>query len=317
MINLMNDGGRIASKLDRMAVISKPIQAKGIQNTGAICYASSAAQMLFRIDGIRNFILNLSDNLKLPPQELKPILGLKKLFKALDTPGVKVVKGHGGEFIPAQFPRGQQGDAEEFFSTWVETLKNMMGTDLNSELFLKVSLNRTRTHENNTSTSETSSDFWPAIDINFPESTIAQNRPINLDLLLSDTNGPFGAEILTNELKQEYKITMIPKFVTLNFIRTAYNPSTGPAKISAPVQIPEILNLSSYMQNSTTPLTHLRLKMFVLHLGSSSSGGHYVAYVRDSGEIWQLLDDERVSQVSQIQALEKAKLSSICIYKQE
>jgi ubiquitin C-terminal hydrolase len=56
--------------------------------------------------------------------------------------------------------------------------------------------------------------------------------------------------------------------------------------------------------------------MFVLHSGTAESG-HYVAYVRDTEEIWHLIDDERVKQVSTKETLEAVKLSSICIYKQE
>lgn len=315
MINLFAEKGQAAIKLDRMATLNKPIQAKGIQNTGAICYASSVVQMLFRIDGIRNFILNLNDNLKLSPHESVPLSGLKRLFKSLDDPKVKSVKGHGGLFIPSQFARGEQGDAEEFYSAWMEILEKVMEKDLHSELFLKVALNRTRFNENTTSTSVISSDFWSSIKVTFPEFSIAQNHPINLETLLSCENGPFGEEIITSHLRQNYKITSLPKFLTLSFVRTAFDPTKGPVKINTPVHIPEYLNLSAYTQNSTsTP--NLRLKMFVLHHGTTESG-HYVVYVRDTEEIWHLIDDEKVKQVSTTATLEASKHSSICIYKQE
>lgn len=319
MISLVDNNGQAAIKLDRMANLNKPIQAKGIQNTGAICFASSVAQMLFRIDGIRNFILNLDDNLKLPPHESVPLLGLKRLFKSLDDPKVKSVKGHGGQFIPSRFTRGEQGDAEEFYSAWVEILEKVMGSDLQSELFVKVALNRTRLNENSTSsTSVFSSDSWSSIKINFPQVSIAQNRPINLETLLSYENGPFGEEIITPHLMQNYKITDLPEFVAFSFVRTAFDPKRGPIKINTPVQIPEHLDLSSYTSSnsSSQPPQKLRLKMFVLHRGTTESG-HYVVYARDTEEVWHLIDDEKAKQVSAIEALEAAKYSSICIYKQE
>jgi ubiquitin C-terminal hydrolase len=336
MINLLTDNGQAAIKLDRMATLNRPIQAKGIQNTGAICFASSVLQMLFRIDGIRNFILALDDNFKLSPHESSPLLGLKRLFRSLHDPEVKSVKGHGCKFIPGRFARGEQGDADEFFAAWMEILEKVMGNDLQSELFLQVALNRTRFNENKNSTNSNaisnsiiSSESWSSIKVTFPQFSVAQSGsgPINLETLLSYENGPFGNEIITSNLRQNYKITSLPKFVTLSFVRTAFDSTRGPVKINTPVQIPENLDLSPYFQtfqsqsqsqNSTaTPFTsHLRLKMFVLHSGTAESG-HYVAYVRDTEEIWHLIDDERVKQVSTKETLEAVKLSSICIYKQE
>lgn len=312
MINLFADKGQAAIKLDRMAILNKPIQAKGIKNTGAICYASSVAQMLFRIDGIRKSILNPHDNLKLYPHESIPLSGLKHLFTSLDDPEVKSVKGHGGQFIPSRFARGEQGDAEEFYSAWMEILEKVMGNELHSELFLKVALNRTRINENST----ISSDLWSSIKVTFPEYSVAQNRPIHLESLLSYENGPFGEEIITPHLRQNYKITSFPKYLALSFVRTAFDPTKGPVKINTPVHIPEYLNLTAYAQNLTSTPQNLRLKMFVLHHGTTESG-HYVAYVRDTEEIWHLIDDEKVKQVSTTETLEASKYSSICIYKQE
>ena len=326
MINLFSDNGHAAIKLDRMATLNKPIQAKGIKNTGSICFASAVAQMLFRIDGIRNFVLGLDDKIKVPPQELKPLSGLKNLFKSLDDPEIKTVKHHENKFIPSQFQHDEQGDADEFYSAWIEILEKLMGTDLRSELFLQVALNRTRINSNNATAANTSStissDFWSSIKVTFPEISIAQNRLIDLETLLSYENGPFGEEIINSNLRLNYKITNLPKFLALSFVRTTFVPSKGLVKINKPVLIPEYLDLSPFLQtnlNATAtakPATNFRLKMFVLHRGTAESG-HYVVYVRDTEEIWNLIDDDKVKKVKKIEALESVKLSSICIFKQE
>lgn len=313
MINLFSDNGKTAVKLDRMAVINKPIQAKGIQNTGAICFASSVAQMLFRIDGIRQFILNLDENLNLPPHESQSILGLKNLFKSLHDPEIKVVKEHAGKFIPSQFTRGEQGDADEFYSAWMELLEKLMRSELHSELFLQVALNRTRTDTTGTTSNSTiSSDLWSSVKVTFPDNLRTDPHSIPLETMLTHENGPFGQEIINPQLRQQFKITAVPRYVALSFVRTEFVQG-GPRKINTPVLIPEFLNLSPVSSETIKPL---RLKMFTLHRGSVNSG-HYVAYVRDTEEVWHLIDDDKIKQVSKIEALEASKISSICIYKQE
>ena len=62
IISLLSDNGKSAVHLNRIATAipskaNSSIEAKGIRNTGNICFASAVAQALFRIDSIRNFVL--------------------------------------------------------------------------------------------------------------------------------------------------------------------------------------------------------------------------------------------------------------------
>ena len=318
MMNILSDHGHTASKLDRMAQRSLsrlPVKAKGIQNTGNICYASSVAQMLFRIDTVRCYVLeNIDDNLNLPTIEKDSILGLKRLFKSLEDPESKSVKGHGAQFILPQFPRNEQGDSEEFYVAWTELLQKVIGQNLQKDLFLKVQLNRTRS-STASSESSMSTEFWSSVRVTFPELSITQNRPIQLVDLLAHSQGPFGESVLTDKLRQIYQIVALPKTLVVSIVRTAYHPKKGPFKINTPVLIPEFLNLDSFLGaklNGT--FAEYQLKMFILHKGTKTDNGHYIAYVQDQPDRWQIIDDENVRDVHKQEALESLKFSSFCLF---
>lgn len=308
MINLVSDHGHIsAAKMDRMVKLQREepviIQAKGIRNTGNICFASSMAQMLYRIDGVRKSVLNAHDN------ENHPIPGLKALFKALGDPDISIVRRHSAQFIPKQFISGEQGDSEEVFITWLSLLEPIVGKwTLRKELYLTVQLNRTTTNSSIIST-----DYWSSIKITFPEIKIAQNLPLRLQDLLSHSYGPLGEEVLSPKLKQIYRIASLPKYLAISFVRTVYRPKKGLVKINSPVLIPEILDLSPFTVSNVST-TQFRLKMFVLHQGPAAEDGHYLAYVQDTKDTWQIIDDDKVRDISKDEALNSVKVSSICFF---
>lgn len=309
IISLLSDNGRSAIHLNRIAtaIPSKAnsfIEAKGIRNTGNICFASAVAQALFRIDSTRNFVLNSSD---------KEVAGLKKLFTSLADPQVRVVTDHGGEFVPEQFNSGEPGDSDEFYTTWIDKIKALMGSEyLSNDFIPKVSLNRTNTNQN---TSTITIDYWSAVRVNFPYGPSNVN-PVDLETLFKHPNGPFGEEHLTKSLIQQYKLASFPKFLALIFVRTAYDPVKNQMiKINTPVNIPTHFNFSDYALDKVNSPEY-KLKMFVIHHGDSSSG-HYFVYVRDNGEDWKIIDDEVVKSVTIIDVLAAVKTSSICFYEKK
>lgn len=312
MLSLLSDGGNSAVHLDRMASSATInnriggngkndfIEAKGIRNTGNICFASAVAQTLFRIDSIRNFVLTSND---------KGIAPLKRLFEGLADHRIKVVTDHDGLFVPG--PKGEQGDSDEFFTTWIEKLEGVMNIeDLHADLFLKVSINRTNTKLNSYSFF---TELWPAIRINFPHG-LNTTLSLGLDDLLGDSNGPFGEEKLDNYLIQKQSIVTFPHYIALIFGRSTFDPQKGTVKIKTAVNIPGYLDLSKYTITKTShPRPIYRLKMFIIHHGHPHSG-HYLVYVRDSGNVWKMINDERVVDVSGKEAFQVVKMASICFY---
>lgn len=307
MITLLNDGGTTAVHFNSLVKDSglkvvksaHSIEAKGIRNTGNICFASAVAQTLFRIDSIRDFVLNSVE---------KDLAGMKRLFKGLADPQTKVVMDHGREFVPSCFAAGQPGDSEEFYTTWIERFERFMpAEDLQKDLFLAVSLNRTNLLARNSSLS---TDLWAAVRVNFPDGP-ARTEPVELETLLSHPTGPFGEEALTETLIQSHKIVSFPKFVAFIAVRTAYEPVRGMVKVKTPLTVPEYLNLTKYAVNQGS-IANYKLKMFVIHQGDT--GGHYFSHVRDDGDDWKIINDERVTSSSIHDAIEAAKTATICFY---
>ena len=307
LISLFGDGGRTAIHLDWISSavgtkINKNIdvfEAKGIKNTGNICFASAVVQMLFRVKSIRNFVLDSSS---------EDLHGLRRLFVSLADPRVKVVKNHGGEFIPSRFALGEPGDSEEFYSTWTEKLEKVIpAEDLQSDLFLKISVNRTNPQIQKFSFS---TDYWSAIRINFPDGP-GRKAPIDLATLLDHSNGPFGEEKLTDTLILSHKIASFPNLVAFVFVRTAFDRLRGMIKIKTPVNTPEHLNLSKFGVNQEIEANY-KLKMFVIHRGDI--GGHYLAYIRDNENDWKVIDDDIVKSSSISDVMESVQMATICFY---
>lgn len=290
---------------------SSPKKIKGIRNVGGSCFANATAQCLFRIESVKNFVLRADSSSGQPE-----ISGLKELFSSLDDPSSRIpVTGGNGKFIPSQFPRGQMGDSEEFYTAWLDILERNGFEDLQSELMIQVELTRIRSE-----TVETSSDKWTSIRVTFPQST-NKGRPYGIDELLSRPEGPFGEEQLGESLIQFYRIAKLPKIMVLNLVRGGYDSNYNPVKIETPVNLPEIIDFAPYISvpsGDNAIKTRYRLKMFVTHTGSNPQSGHYFAHARESIEsaVWSRLDDENVQTVNNEQAMEAVKSATLVFYEQ-
>lgn len=299
----------------------KPI---GIQNSGNICFGSSVVQILFRIKLIRSFLLNLDSSApsNLQPHESNSLFALKSLFHALDSDkNLEIVKDHGGRFLPSQFIAGEPGDSEELYTAYLDIFEKVIGNDLKKEVLIQVIQNRTIT-TTSTTKSNKSTEFWPSIKVNFPEFYSTQHQPLSLENLFTMPQGPFAEENPSPYLKQIYRISGagVPKILTISFVRTLFCPSKGEiVKIKVPVLIPEVLNISSLITSDSDVhySPNFYLKMFILHSGSAERG-HYISYVKDdiTDTIWYIIDDEKVEIISKEDALNAAKISSLCFYEQ-
>lgn len=300
--NPTNDSNQIKSHF---------VQGKGIENSGAICFASSVAQILFRMDGIRESVLNLNS------QDNSQITALKALFQSLQDPSTKVVTNHHGKFVPDQFPRGEQGDSEEFYTAWMAILESVMKSDLESQVLIQTRTNQTTTASDGKKESVISTGNDYIVKVPFPEVRISQTSPLNFSDMLSAPQGPFGDEALSKNTIRATRLASLPKYASFSLVRTIYVYPTGLVKIKTPVLISESLDLAPYLSDSfqSTKSTNYRLKMFVLHQGDAG-GGHYVAYVRNSIDSWQLLNDEQVSNLTNDEALKAAQVASLHFYEQ-
>lgn len=299
-------------------------RAIGIRNNGNISYASSVVQILFRIDCVYEAISNFNEYhppSNLSSNEIRLILGLKRLFQALQDQRVLTVRG---SFFPDSRVQGQSGDSEEFLMSWMTLLRKIIPNKVISEGML-LSVVQKDVTSNNHVLAERSTQ-WDAIRVTFPEMRIAQNIKLTLSSLLSRVDGPFGVEKFVNPGYQDMggadqiisrfnKITSLPKFLTISFTRTIYTPGKGVSKINSPVEIPEILYMTPYLDANfdSTIQTNYYLKMFIVHSGPVENG-HYIAYVKDRASEWLMIDDEHVTKISTKLALSAAMNSSLCFF---
>lgn len=110
-------------------------------------------------------------------------------------------------------------------------------------------------------------------------------------------------------VKEEIKFDTLPKDLYINFARF----KADRTKFTNPIEIPEQLD-AKLLNVKDSPSGSYELSSFIVHLGSSLNGGHYMAY-RKVQDQWIEFNDGCVSLLSKEQALEAAKNSYICFYR--
>ncbi|MDR2539681.1 MAG: ubiquitin carboxyl-terminal hydrolase [Chlamydiales bacterium] len=110
-------------------------------------------------------------------------------------------------------------------------------------------------------------------------------------------------------VKEEIKFSALPKDLFIHFARF----KADRTKFTDPIEIPEQLDPTLFhVKNS--PSGSYELSSFIVHLGSSLNGGHYITY-RKVQDQWIECNDGWISPCSKEQALKAAKQSYICFYR--
>lgn len=103
-----------------------------------------------------------------------------------------------------------------------------------------------------------------------------------------------------------------PPYLLVPLKRFEHNPSDPqqPNKISTEMAMPEKFDLPHVTDQSPSSFS---LKAFVVHIGSTPTGGHYVAYVKRK-DGWYLCDDRSATKKSQQQVRDALKTSYLHYY---
>ncbi|RWS26330.1 ubiquitin carboxyl-terminal hydrolase 36-like protein, partial [Leptotrombidium deliense] len=96
--------------------------------------------------------------------------------------------------------------------------------------------------------------------------------------------------------QKRFTIHQAPNVATFQFKRFDYNRIFG-GKITKHIVYPEELNLRPYMSETKGSPIIYKLNCVLVHLGATTNSGHYYCFVRNSNNVWYLMDDTRVSQV--------------------
>ena len=96
------------------------------------------------------------------------------------------------------------------------------------------------------------------------------------------------SEILIIQLKRSYADTIInPRTFKVDSI---------PKKITSSITVPFILDLKKYVIDDYSEPTIYTLYATILHRGTGTTGGHYIAYVKDQGT-WYYCNDDKIYNV--------------------
>jgi len=111
--------------------------------------------------------------------------------------------------------------------------------------------------------------------------------------------------------KQSTKIEVAPNVLQIALKRFSLFSSPSffrSAKVSKPVEFGLSLDLTPHMGKGAidqAPATY-SLYGIIVHISPFSSGGHYVAYVRNDDGAWHLCDDSSISEVDESEALDQS-----------
>ncbi|KAJ3093178.1 Ubiquitin carboxyl-terminal hydrolase 36 [Quaeritorhiza haematococci] len=100
------------------------------------------------------------------------------------------------------------------------------------------------------------------------------------------------------DAKKRITIHRAPPILTIQLKRFDFTRSMFGGKINKVVKFGETLDMTSYMSSPQQGRDLYELYAVLVHAGSSCSSGHYYCYVRNSNNVWYLMNDTEVRQVS-------------------
>ncbi|KAG6553280.1 hypothetical protein Mapa_005014 [Marchantia paleacea] len=103
--------------------------------------------------------------------------------------------------------------------------------------------------------------------------------------------------------QKQFTIETVPNILTIQFKRFSSTGSMG-GKIDKKVDFGTTLDMKPFSSSQESTLKY-RLYGVLVHSGWSTHSGHYYCFVRTSSDIWHVLDDSRVRQVSERTVLEQ------------
>jgi ubiquitin carboxyl-terminal hydrolase 10 len=126
-------------------------------------------------------------------------------------------------------------------------------------------------------------------------------KTTTMDEMLRDA---FTVEIIDEKIQRHTKIETLPIVLTVHIKRFMYHPEKGPVKLQHCVQYPIEFTFPRELTNQYKE-ENVKYKLFAVisHHGQFVIGGHYTCVCRDNKEQWFHYDDEKVTSISEAQAL--------------
>ena len=103
-----------------------------------------------------------------------------------------------------------------------------------------------------------------------------------------------------------------PEYLPINIKRFDFQGSSC-HKIKDPIEYPMILDLTAHCVDKSIPAVY-KLNSLTVHIGSTTTNGHYYAYCRQPNGTFSLYDDDKVRRVSDSSVLREQHLVYYLIY---
>ena len=294
--------------------ISYNINLKGLKNLGTTCYINSIIQMLFHIDEIKNFILNL----KLKKEYQNVLYSLYITFFDLNNSQNYDCAIDTTFFVEnfdiEKINKFEQKDVHEFLLLLIEKLENRLkiygGDNLFKNLFLSTIKNYFECQCNKKHHFINEQTHF-AIELEIKDrKNIYESLNLIIDKeYIDDDNRIFCSKCMKKRnMYKSSKFTLISKyliFVLKRFefseINLQYN------KIYDYYEFPNILDMSKYYE--TDKNTDIKNKYIlygvIIHKGLTYSG-HYYYIINDINDgVWIKLDDSKVEIIDDNEAKEQ------------
>ncbi|KAF5441925.1 hypothetical protein F2P56_037125 [Juglans regia] len=216
-------------------------------------------------------------------------------------------------YVSSCFRRYQQEDAHEFLQCFLDKLErcclDLKGKDLSSQgnnLVEKVFGGRLVSKLRCCNCGHSSDTYEPLIDLSL-EIEDVDTLPSALESFtkverIEDSGAKFMCENCKEEVlvEKQFMLEQAPSVAAFHLKRFK---TDGPfvEKVDKHVEFPLELDLQPYSTGSQNNSVELKYNLYaiIVHIGFSSTSGHYFCFIRSSPETWYCLDDSKVTSVQE------------------
>ncbi|KAJ7533909.1 hypothetical protein O6H91_13G070200 [Diphasiastrum complanatum] len=292
----------------------------GLQNLGNTCFLNSVLQCMTYTPPLAKFLRSGQHKVSCHVAGFCAVCALEAHVKQALSSTDKVISPQtlvkNLRCISRAFQPWRQEDAHEYMRYLVEALHKCLSngitkssySDLNQSLVHRIFGGRLRSQVKCTNCYYCSDTFDPFLDLSL-EIVNADSLPRALAHFtrkeIIDGDNKYHCEKCKQKVRATkcFTIDAAPNILTIQFKRFSNTGHFG-GKINKKVDFGPTLDITPFLSKGQEVCKY-KLYAVLVHSGGSTHSGHYYCFVRTSTDIWHILDDSRVKQVSEKTVLEQ------------